>query len=135
MTTKYPSLEPLLHEIGVDTGPTTPRATVDRRYAPFIGTESEPFEYLRDALRRETRLRVTPPDPWRIREDSRRAHSWTIPRLGYEVRLTTDGIRDGWTLEVNGDVELADASRLEAFERAAERMSEIAAHVPAEVSE
>jgi len=125
-----PTLESRLSAIGIETGRPTPEATVSRRHAPFVGRDSEPFETLRDALRRETRLRVRPPDPWRPREQTRCERSWTIPALGHEVRLRTGGVLDDWTLEVDGQTELAAASRLEAFEAAAERMSEIAGSVP-----
>jgi len=128
--TNRQAFERQLEAIGIETGRPMPEATVSRRRAPFVGRDSEPFETLRDALKRETRLRVRPPEPWRLEVDSRREKLWLVPGVGHHVRLTTDGVRDGWTLSVDGDVELADASRLEAFEAAAERMSEIAAHVP-----
>jgi len=129
-TNSRQAFESQLSEIGIETGRPTPQATVDRRRAPFVGRDSEPFETLRDALKRETRLRVRPPDPWRLEVDSRHGKLWLVPGVGHHVRLTTDGVRDGWTLSVDGEVELDDASRLEAFESAADRMSEIAANVP-----
>ena len=133
MATRQPTLESHLSEIGVETGRTVPEAKVERTFAPFVGRDSEPFETLRDALKHETRLRVRPPEPWRCETDTRREKLWLIPGYGSHVRLTTDGVRDGWTLRVDGQVEREDVSRLEAFEAAAERMSEIAGHVPAEV--
>ena len=129
-TSHSPTLESRLSAIGVETGRPTPTGTVDRRYAPFLKTDSEPFETLRDALRRETRLRLRPPDPWRLETDETFERAWLDERTGHVVRLTTDGVLDDWTLTVDGEVELAGTSRLAAFERTAERMGEIAGRAP-----
>ncbi|WP_076148873.1 hypothetical protein [Natrinema saccharevitans] len=120
------AFESQLAEMGVEITNPGPEATLERRYEPFIGRNSEPFETVRDALDRETRLRLRPPGPWEVREDTPRTRSWALPRLGHEVRLTTDGTLDDWTLTVDGDVELEDASRLEAFKAAKDRIEEIA---------
>lgn len=132
MATRHPAtLEARLSTIGVGTGELTPQGEVGRTYAPFVGRDSEAFETLRDALTRETRLRVRPPDPWRCETDTATEKLWLIPGLGYHVRLETDSVCADWTLSVDDCVELEGASRLEAFKAAAERMGDISGNLRA----
>lgn len=109
-------------------------ATVERTYEPFI-EGSEPFEHLRDALKRETKLRLTPPDPWRAEKQTTCERSWTA--RGHVVRLSKPtgvrGVLGSWSVSVDvpdaavGETTvLEDVSRLEAFEAAAAWMEDIA---------
>lgn len=98
---------------------------VTRRAAALV-SESEPFETLRDALCLESRLRVDPPDPWRPERQTARERSWS--GRGHVVRLQTPSVRGDWTVTVDETTVLEDASRMAAFECAAERMQAISEH-------
>ena len=128
------ALEQWVVDLGIDlTG--RAEATIDRKFEPLFDVDAEPFEHLRDALRRETKLRLTPPDPWRVETQTTCERSWAAN--GHVVRLSKPtgvrGVLGSWSVSVDvpdaavdETVVLEDASRLEAFEAAAEWMEDIA---------
>lgn len=97
---------------------------VSRRHPPLAGSNAEPFEFLRDALDLESRLRIDPPGQWRPETTRATERSWTA--YGSVVRLTKQSRLGPWTVTQDGDVLCSDADRREAFETAAERMRAIA---------
>ncbi|WP_337653286.1 hypothetical protein [Halomontanus rarus] len=121
------TLEDGLAAIGVQlAGYNDANPLVDRHHEPlFAQTKgSEPWETLRDALRRETRLRINPPGEWTYSSSRyRNRRSWT----GYEHTVSLETTLLGpWTLEVDGDEVLESEDRMTAFRRAGEEMREIA---------
>ncbi|PCR88689.1 hypothetical protein [Natrinema ejinorense] len=117
-------LESQLSDIGVARSGPAGYPMVTRRLEAIVGTRSEPFEVLRDALDLESRLRVNPPGEWRAEKRTVTERSWT--GYGSVVRLTKQGRFGSWTVSLDGDVILSDVDRREAFETAAERMRAIA---------
>ncbi|QCW05230.1 hypothetical protein [Natrinema pallidum] len=97
---------------------------VDRRLSSATGFEAESIETLRDMLGLESRLRIVAPGEWRPERTAIRGRSWA--GYGSVMRLSKRSRLGPWTVSLDGDVLLSDASRREAFETAAERMRVIA---------
>jgi len=97
---------------------------VDRRLSSTTGLEAESIETLRDMLGLESRLRIIAPGEWRPEKTDARDRSWA--GYGSVMRLSKRSRLGPWTVSLDGDELLSDASRREAFETAAERMRAIA---------
>lgn len=114
---------PLERPPQTDTG-TAAYPMVDRRLSSTTGIEAEPIETLRDMLGLESRLRLVAPGEWRPEKTATRDRSWA--GYGSVMRLSKRGRLGPWSVSLDGEVLLSDASRREAFETAAERMRAIA---------
>ncbi|MFC6720899.1 hypothetical protein ACFQGT_00435 [Natrialbaceae archaeon GCM10025810] len=101
-------------------------AMVSRRCAPLRGARTEPgtelWETLRDCLRLETRLTITPPGRWSLETDSARTRVWA--GYGHEIRLETTLVGP-FSVVVDGETVLEEVDRKTAFETAAETMRAI----------
>jgi len=125
--TQHARADATLEAMGIQLTGTADYDAVTRRQQPLLSFSrfgrSEPFETLRDALNRETRLRLTSPGEFRLTVSSRTGQTWS--GYGQTVTLSKASFLGSWTLRRNGVVVLEDATRLEAFEAAAEQMFDI----------
>jgi len=116
-----------LEAMGIQLTGTASYDAVTRRQRPLLSfsrfARSEPFETLREALNLESRLRLRPPGEFRLTVSSRTGQTWS--GYGQTITLSKPNLLGSWTLRRNGVVVLEDATRLEAFETAAEQMFDI----------